>query len=274
MSKPLARACLLAVMVTACGSSTPVDPSAPPAAAWKGVDPAASADTSTSLGVIEADDTSSPDGNTGTVQALMAGGGVVAFLGAEISSGGGCTLYAYATSEDGVSAGALTVSSTKQTLTLDPTGMGSDVTYAEARGKYGFATGQVTFSAAGGAGVGAFSETVRAPKKMAGLSAPAGLSRSTPADLTWTAESGDIAVYIFAEQGLDAGPSKKEVLRCTTTDTGAYTVSTAALSLVPVAYDECQIAVVRYAQKKVTVGDYKITLVVDQVEQGGVFPFD
>jgi hypothetical protein len=225
--------------------------------------------------VVEVDDVTYPPGDPSAsyLSAQMGGSGIFYFLGKRLSAAGGCTLYA-AGFEEGGSAGDITVTTKKQTIVADPHGTSPDVDYGDtAVPTYPLASGSVSYSAAGGAQVGTFSGSVESPKAVTGFTAPTTLNRKKALDLTWTSASSSdkIAIVIFVSDEVDGSVSSEDMLVCDTTDTGSYTVAAAALALIPASFNNAEIAIDRYAEKKVkdSTGAYDVTLRINKVSEGG-----
>jgi hypothetical protein len=146
---------------------------------------------------------------------------------------GPCTLYTDAQNQPGFSAGAITVTGTASTITLDPTGTAPSVQYSPSSAvpKPVFTAGAtLTFTAAGGPDVGAFTASVTAPAALAGYTPPTTVSRAGYT-ATWTAGAGPSIWVIFAAIDTSAG-SGTSVL-CRVDDTGSFTVPATTFAMIP-----------------------------------------
>jgi hypothetical protein len=227
-------------------------------------------------GVVEVNSITFETDHEASAQAVFSGLGLQVNLGRKLGTADGCTLYAnpYMTTPDtGANAGDITITTGEpETITLLPVGTGTLVSYsASAEVTYPVLKGTVSFSGAGGAGVGAFSGSAKAPAALAGFTAPTSLSRSAGWTATWTAgKSSYVAVYITAFEEGDGSISKQDILRCQTTDSGSFTVTGAALTLIPKVFKEAQAVLIRTNKETVTVGEYHVNLQANQIVESNV----
>ncbi len=188
-------------------------------------------------------------------------------LGAVLGTDGPCTLHAPGGNE-GLSAGAITITGTAQPITLEES-PGNGYRPRVAHGDVPFVPGaQITAAAAGGADVPAFTALVTAPPELTGYSAPTFISRAGYT-ATWTANTGsEIWIMIGAFSLRVKGGA---LLMCRVADTGRFTVPASAFALLPPAYDRASVMVARVAETMQEAGDARIALeAIDAVAAGEV----
>jgi len=199
-------------------------------------------------------------------------------FGTPTAASGECALYAPLTAPGGTkNAGTITVTGTMvPVVTLTPTPMPPYVGYSYTPNPLPvdlYPVGAVVqFTGWGGPDVPAFSDLVIAPPPVTGAVFPASLSRSAPATVTWVPEvSTSLWIWIAA---FDPGGSSQHTLFCIPRagDTGSYTVSPAALSLIPPAETMGAVIVLRSMETWVMAGTYAVDLTVMDQRGSGVVP--
>ena len=152
-----------------------------------------------------------------------------------------------------LSAGSITVAGTTTPLTLAQDAPGDVYTPAVEPPSDLFAAGATLTAAATGGVVPAFSGSVVAPAPLANVAFPASLSRAAPATVTWTAGSGS-TVWIF----VNSATTTEGALLCRTTDDGTFTLTPAALALLPAALTQVTIVAYRINETTTTAGAWTI----------------
>jgi hypothetical protein len=202
-----------------------------------------------SFGLIEITQGTDADGPDSGVDIQFSN---VAF-GPVLGTDGPCTIYSDAESQR-FSAGVLTITGTKQTLTATPDGTAPEVYYDTSPSPptplYD-AGDSIQVSAAGGPDVPAFTATVTAPAALAGFTPPTTMSRSGYT-ATWTAGAGPtiwVIVGAFSSTSADAA-----IAVCRVTDTGSFTVPSSTFALVPANADTGFVGLGRVAPTTVSAG--------------------
>ena len=114
----------------------------------------------------------------------------------------------------------------------------------------------VTFTAAGGPDVGAFTASVTAPATLAGYTPPTTMSRAGYT-ATWTAGSGPgIWVILAAIDGSAGGDG----VVCRVDDTGSFTVPASTFAMIPSTATTGFVGVGRVAPTTVAVGTVMVTV--------------
>jgi hypothetical protein len=196
----------------------------------------------------------------------------IAYLGAPKGSVGPCTVFDY-TMRPHLSAGTITITSPNGNYTLAPSGTAPTVTYpAPPVNNPAFSAGDtITFSAAGGPDLGAFSGTVTAPPTLAGFTPPASISRSG-FTATWTAASSDQILVVMAAL---TGGTITDALACIVPDTGSFEVSAATFALVSSSDTTSTVSVARIATMTTTASGKSIMLAASSfIGSNGTVPLN
>lgn len=195
-------------------------------------------------------------------------------LGTANGSVGPCTAFSTSTAPTRQSAGTITIHVGTTTYTLQASGTAPSVSYAVTPTVAipAFQPGEtITFSAAGGPDVGAFSGSVVAPATLAGFTPPTTMSRSGYT-ATWSAGNGSIMWVIL----IGSDPSNQtEGMLCQVPDTGSFTVTSAMFGLWSSSDNMAQAALGRLATATVTASGNTILLAATSyVTPGGFVPLD
>lgn len=199
-------------------------------------------------------------GNGSATASADASFGVTTLFGPEVGTDGPCTIYGLTQNPVGYSAGAITITGTASTITLDATGAAPNVSYqpAAAVPKPAFTAGAtITFTAAGGPDVGAFTATATAPETLAGFTPPTTMSRAGYT-ATWTAGTGPTMWVIMAAFDASAGTGNGVV--CRVTDTGSFTIPASTFAMVPATATTGFVGVGRVSPTTMTVGATMVTV--------------
>lgn len=154
-----------------------------------------------------------------------------------------------------LSAGSITITGTTTSLTLAQEDPGDVYTTSTLPPADLFAAGATLTVTATGDTVPAFTGTVVAPEPLADVVFPASLSRASSADVTWTADSGS-AVWVFVNSATET----EGAILCRTTDAGSFTLTPAALAILPATLTSVSILVYRLDETEVTAGAWTIYL--------------
>jgi len=159
--------------------------------------------------------------------------GPTAFFGPIVSTDGPCSIYALEQNGLRYSAGTITITGGASTVTLDASGTAPGVSYSPAAAvpKPAYTAGAtITFTAAGGPDVGAFTASVTAPATLAGYTPPTTMSRSGYT-ATWTAGSGPGIWVILGAIDTNSGTGNGVV--CRVPDNGSFTVPASTFAMLP-----------------------------------------
>ncbi len=118
-----------------------------------------------------------------------------------------------------------------------------------------FTAGETLTVTSTGATVPAFSGSVVAPVELGAVGFPAPLARSAPATMTWAAGAADFMIILIA-----SATSTQGAILCRVPDTGSFTLSPAALALLPAAVTEVRIVTYRVEETEVAAGAWRVFL--------------
>jgi hypothetical protein len=186
--------------------------------------------------------------------------GTTTVFGPVVGTDGPCTVYGFAQNPPRFSAGAITISGTASTITLNPTGAAPDVSYSTAAAvpKPAFTAGAtITFTAAGGPDVGAFTVTTTAPETLAGYTPPTTMSRSGYT-ATWTAGTATTMWVIMAAFDTSSGNGNGVI--CRVGDTGSFTIPASTFAMIPASYTSGLVGVGRISPATMMVGSTMVTV--------------
>jgi hypothetical protein len=189
-------------------------------------------------------------------------------FGPVVGTDGPCTVYGFAPNPAAFSAGAITITGTASTITLDPNGTAPDVSYSSAAPvpNPAFTAGAtITFTAAGGPDVGAFTASTTAPETLAGYTPPTTVSRSGYT-ATWTASTATIWV-IMALFNPSSGDGN--FVLCRVGDTGSFTIPASTFALIPSTSSNGIVGLGRVSPTSITVGSTMVTVQATSYVTGG-----
>ena len=198
------------------------------------------------------------DGSAGA--GATASFGPTALFGPVVGTDGPCTIYSLAQDMPGFSAGAITITGTASTITLDPTGTAPSVSYSPTAAvpKPAFTAGAtITVTAAGGPDVGAFTASTTAPATLAGFTAPTTMSRAGYT-ATWTAGAGPSIWVIVA--AFDGSSGAGNGIVCRVDDTGSFTVPASTFAMVPATATTGFVGIGRVSPMTMAVGSTMVTV--------------
>jgi hypothetical protein len=217
-------------------------------------------------GMVIVIESANSDGDSdGDVEVTIYDGSI---FGTPMAQVGGCTIY-QDPSETTLSAGVVTVTGTKTALTLTPDGSSPPVTYTSVPAPPDdlFDPGDTISISAAGAAVPAFSGTVTAPAKLANVTIPQTISRSTDTNVTWNAGSASVAwVWVF---GTNATGDAFGLIWCRTTDSGSYAVPASAVAMFPSQFVVGGAILIRANETPVTAGAWTIRITAADAVAGG-----
>lgn len=209
------------------------------------------------LGLIEV---TQGTGNGSAASSADAAFGPTTVFGPVVGTDGPCTVYGLTQNPASFSAGAITITGTASTITLNPSGAAPNVSYSPAAAvpKPAFTAGAtLTFTAAGGPDVGAFTATVTAPATLAGYTPPTTISRAGYT-ATWTAGTATTMWVIMAAFDPSSGSGNGVI--CRVPDTGSFTVPASTFAMVPSTATGGFVGVGRIAPTTMTVGSTMVTV--------------
>ncbi|MGE0550479.1 MAG: hypothetical protein AB7O24_04755 [Kofleriaceae bacterium] len=155
-----------------------------------------------------------------------------------LAEAGGCTLSAAPNPQAILSAGDIQVTGGSAPITLS---LVSD-TYNFMADDAMFAAGStLTVSASGDAAPG-FTADVTVPERLGAVQIPASVSRAAGATLTWTPGGAATAIISFV---FESG-NELRLVRCLTPDSGSFTLSPQAITLLPADIQQAQISAAHY----------------------------
>lgn len=157
------------------------------------------------------------------------------------------------TSGASLSAGSIDITGTTEPLMLVQDDPGDVYTTTTLPPTDLFSAGDTLTVTASGDEVPAFTATVDAPAPLANVGFPASLSRSAPATVTWTAGTAN-AVWLL----LNSATVTEGALLCRTTDTGSFTMTPAALALLPSGVTKATFIMYRLDETEKTAGAWTI----------------
>ena len=127
-----------------------------------------------------------------------------------------------------------------------------------------FAPGATLGVTTTGATVPAFTASVTAPVALPAVTFPATFSRTTGGTMTWAAGNGERMWMLVLSSSLDAA------MLCEAPDSGSFTLTPAALALVP-SMTEALVTIYRLKETVVNAGDWKVFVrVVDGVQSSDI----
>jgi hypothetical protein len=166
----------------------------------------------------------------------------------------GCLTMANAPAAS-LSAGAITITGTTEPLTLTQPSAGEVYVPDGDPPTNLFEPGATLTVAAAGDAVPAFTGTVVAPVPLADVVFPVALSRASSATVTWTADTAP-AMWLL----VNSATATEDAMLCRTTDTGSFTLTPAALALLPTPVTKVSIAIYRLDETMVAAGAWTIYL--------------
>jgi len=189
-------------------------------------------------------------------------------FGGPTGSSGGCNVYLGVT-DNGLSAGDITVTGTTVPLTLSPDGTTPPVNYSSTPSPPDDLLtpgATLTITAAGAADVGAFSGTVVAPDPLAGVTLPTEVSLTNATTVTWTAGTADeMWAWVL---GIGGG-ANSDVVWCRMPDNGTFTFPSAALGMLPAADTMALVVLWRTNATPVTAGGMHVALTAADASGAG-----
>jgi hypothetical protein len=189
-------------------------------------------------------------------------------FGPVVGTDGPCTVYSDAQNPPRFSAGTITITGTASTITLDPHGTAPSVSYSSGPPvpDPAFTAGAtLTFTAAGGPDVGAFTATTTAPETLAGYTPPTTISRAGYT-ATWTAGTATIWV-IMALVNPSSGDGN--VVVCAVDDTGSFTIPASTFAMIPATSNNGIVGLGRMSPRTMMVGSTMVTVQATSYVTGG-----
>jgi hypothetical protein len=250
----MTRIIAMSLALVACGSSSPKT---------------SDATSSTITGIVGLTQDAGGGGGGGGASAIFA---KPSPFGPVLDTSGPCNKFNQ-TMTAGESAGEIMITGGSAPVILTPSGTAPNVKYAHgAVPDPSFVAGQaITFAAAGGSDIPAFSATVTAPTPLAGFTSPTTMiSRSAGYTATWTAGSGPGMQIVFAGSTTMLSIT---FLVCAIPDTGSFTFTPAMLALLPSADSIASVTLSRIATMEVTAGDATVYVGVSSYVPGATAPF-
>jgi hypothetical protein len=256
---------LLLPILAACGSDDHHNVDAPPphqdahldAPADARPDAPPDAPSGPLLGLIEL---TQGTGNGTATSSADASFGPTSFFGPIIGTDGPCSIYSLEQNSPRYSAGTITITGGAATVNLDPSGTAPSVSYSAraAVPKPAYTAGAtITFTAAGGSDVGAFTASVTAPATLTGYTTPTTISRSGYT-ATWTAGAGPGIWVILAAADASSGAGNGVV--CRVPDNGSFTVPATTFAMIPATDTVGFVGVARISDMTKTVGATMLTV--------------
>jgi hypothetical protein len=260
---------VLASILAACGSDPITHADAPMADAKHpdaAVDAKVDAPPMATVGSIEV----AQGQNAGSASADATATFGTTVYGMSVGTDGPCTLYNL-TKHDGFSAGNVTVTGTVSTITLQPQGTAPTVNYSSTAAvpKPAFTAGAtITFTAAGGPDVPAFTGSVTAPAAIAGYTPPATTVSRSGYTATWTAGAGPSIWVILGAIDTTAGGGIAGI--CRVTDTGSFTIPASTFAMIPANMTTAFVGVGRVSPTTVTAGGVSVTVQATSYSTSGM----
>lgn len=152
-------------------------------------------------------------------------------------------------------AGTISITGTTEPLTLVQEEPG-DVYVAPESPTDVFVPGATLTVTTTGGQVPAFTATVTAPQPLT-ITTPTTYSRAAPPTFTWGAGTGSSELWILLQSATTAAPGG---ILCRVPDTGSYTMTTAALALLPAGVTQVTAIVYRIVETKVQAGAWSVAL--------------
>jgi hypothetical protein len=173
----------------------------------------------------------------------------------------------------GGDAGTVTVTGANDPISFVPSGSLPNVLY---KTNYGgsitpeFDAGAtLTFTTAGGPDIGAFSGSVVGPAPIAGYTPPASISRGAGLTVSLTAATSDsFGIVLIASD--PAPPGNSQWLLCQASDSGSFTITSKALSLLSSSYTNGLLYLQRENWSTVSAGSWTIKLGARQGDKANV----